>query len=161
MRLVRLSASILLIIMISMTVIPVGMKTVETPFPAYEFSVSEEITGVPYVWQEVNGFCFPSALSMVLQSMGMDIGLYDILAASGAGFSMISISIGETMTFFPGVMVRQLPWIEFYTDLYGLDYQFYLDSSTDYGLDALQTAVQAWGGEVNDYAESTLSTPSE
>ncbi|MFW9976270.1 MAG: C39 family peptidase, partial [Candidatus Thorarchaeota archaeon] len=122
------------------------------------FSLSQEITDVPYVWQEVNGFCFPSALSMVLQSMGLDLGLYDILAASGSGFSMVSISVDETMTFFPGVMVRQIPWFEFFTDLYGLEMQFYLDSSTEYGWYAMQI-VASLGCEVTDYADSVLITP--
>ena len=158
MRLVRLSASILLIIMISMTVIPVGMKTVEAPTPAFDLSASGEITGVPYVWQEVNGFCFPSALSMVLQSMGLDLSLYDILAATGAGFSMVSISVNEAMTFFPGVMVRQIGWFEFFTDLYGLEMEFYLDSSNDYGWNAKQMLVSL-GYDLTDYADSALSSP--
>ncbi|MHA2286336.1 MAG: hypothetical protein ACXABZ_10765 [Candidatus Thorarchaeota archaeon] len=120
--------------------------------------MSEEITGVPYVWQEINGFCFPSALSMVLQGMGLDLSLYDILAASGSGFSMVGVSIDEAMTFYPGVMVRQIPWFEFFTDLYGLDMQFYLDSDTDYGWNAMQILEQ-WGSDCVDYADSTLVTP--
>ncbi|MHA3963780.1 MAG: hypothetical protein AM325_009585, partial [Candidatus Thorarchaeota archaeon SMTZ1-45] len=121
MKSVRLSASILLIIMISIPVIPIGTKAVESPVYQFDLSASGEITDVPYVWQEVNGFCFPSALSMVLQSMGLDLNLYDILAASGVGFSMVSFSVDETMTFFPGVMVRQISWFEFFMDLYGLE----------------------------------------
>jgi hypothetical protein len=138
---------------------PVGMNaTNESLKQATEFLVSEEITGVPYVWQEVNGFCFPSALSMVLQSMGLDLSLYDILAASGSGFSMVSTSIREAMMFYPGVMVRQIPWFEFFTDLYGLDMKFYLDSETDYGLNALQI-LESWGSECVDYADSAQITP--
>ena len=122
------------------------------------FSVSQEISGVPYVWQEVNGFCFPSSLSMVLQSMGLDLSLYDILAATGSGFSMVSISVNEAMTFFPGVMVRQIPWLEFFTDLYGLELGFFLDSGTEYGWNALQilTSIDC---EVNDYADAGSTSP--
>jgi hypothetical protein len=150
-------SSILLIIVLSMTVIPVGVVE-DVPTQGLNFSLGEEITGVPYVWQEINGFCFPSALSMVLQSMGLDLSLYDILAASGSGFSMVSISVNEAMTFFPGVMVRQLPWFEFITDLYGLEMQFYLDSSTDYGLNALQILAR-WGSNCIDYSNSNETSP--
>ncbi len=159
MRITRLGASILLLIMISMGSVPIGNNTVaDVHSPKFDFSVSEEITGVPYVWQEVNGFCFPSALSMVLQGMGLDLSLYDILAASGTGFSMVSISVDEVMMFSPGVMVRQVPWFEFFTDLYGLEMQFYLDSDTEYGYNALQI-LGGWGSTAIDYSDSVLITP--
>jgi hypothetical protein len=158
MRLARLSASILLIIMISMTVIPVGMKTVDTPANQFDLSASGEIIGVPYVWQEVNGFCFPSALSMVLQSIGLDLSLYDILAASGVGFSVVSLSVNEAMALLPGVMVRQIGWFEFFTDLYGLEMEFYLDSSNDYGWNAKQM-LASLGYDLTDYSDSTQISP--
>jgi hypothetical protein len=142
-----------------MASIPIGTNYVsDVPSAEIDYIVSEEITGVPYVWQEVNGFCFPSALSMVLQSMGVDLSLYDILAASGSGFSMVSISVDEAMTFYPGVMVRQLPWFEFFTDLYGLEMQFYLDTSTEYGYNALKI-LGTWGASAIDYSDSELISP--
>jgi len=95
---------------------------------------------------------------MVLQSMRLDLNLYDILAASGAGFSIVSVSVDEAMTFFPGVMVQQLPWFEFFTDLYGLEMQFYLDSSTVYGYNALQI-LAGWGSNAIDYSASTSINP--
>ena len=151
---------ILTIMLMSITAMPVQMYGITNDYsPRFTMAESKEITGVPYVWQEVNGFCVASALSMVLQSMGLDLNLYDTLAASGSGFSMVSISVDEAMTFYPGVMVRQIPWIEFFTDLYGLKFQFYLDSSTDYGGNALLTVGQTWDIEVNDYADSALLTP--
>ncbi|UCH03485.1 MAG: C39 family peptidase [Candidatus Thorarchaeota archaeon] len=159
MRVARLSSSILIVILVSMVLMPVGTSTVaEICPPEFSFSASEEITGVPYVWQQVNGFCFPAALSMVLQSRGLNLGLHDILTASGAGFSMVSISVDEAMMFLPGVMVRQMPWFEFFTDLYGLDMQFYLDSSTEYGHNALQI-LGAWGSNAIDYSSSQSITP--
>ncbi|MHA2601177.1 MAG: C39 family peptidase [Candidatus Thorarchaeota archaeon SMTZ1-83] len=159
MKISRLRSSILIIILVSTVSIPAGTDTLTEVHPAeFSFSVSEEITGVPYVWQEVNGFCFPAALSMVLQSMGLDLSLYDILAASGTGFSMVSVSVDETMMFLPGVMVGQLPWFEFFTHLYGLDMQFYLDSSTAYGNNALQI-LGIWGTLATDYSNSASITP--
>ncbi len=159
MRISRLCSAFLVVILVTMVSMPVGVHTVADVYqPKNNFSVSEEISGVPYVWQEVNGFCLPSALSMVLQSMGMDLSLYDILAASGSGFSMVSISVNEAMSFFPGVMVRQIPWLEFLTDLYGLELQFYLDSSTPYGWNALQI-LRGWGSNSTDYSDSASYTP--
>ncbi|MFW9811683.1 MAG: C39 family peptidase [Candidatus Thorarchaeota archaeon] len=157
MRFAKISSSTLTIIMVSLLVIPIGITNndVNVHSPRHNFSLSEDVTDVPYVWQEVNGFCFPSALSMVLQSMGLDLTLYDILAASGTGFSMISISDDETMTLFPGVLIRQIPWFESFTELYGLETQFYLDSSTDYGLNALQI-LEAWDSHCIDYGESVI-----
>jgi hypothetical protein len=157
MRFVKIS-SIVLVIMISMTVMPVGMKPIETPTHDFDLSASGEITDVPYVWQEVNGFCFPSALSMVLQSIGLDMNLYDILAASGVGFSMVSLSVDEAMTLLPGVMVRQISWFEFFTDLYGLEMQFYLDSTNDYGWNVEQM-LAPMGYEITDYADSDQLYP--
>ena len=95
---------------------------------------------------------------MVLQSMGLDLSLYDVLAASGSGFSVISLSTDEAMVIYPGVMVRQIPWFEFFTDLYGLEMQFYLDSSTDYGLNALQI-LAGWGSDCIDYSSSNTTSP--
>lgn len=161
MRNVQISSAVLAIIMVALLAIPIGVTSndVSIHTPGFNFSLSEEVTDVPYVWQEVNGFCFPSALSMVLQSMELDLSLYDILAASGSGFSMVSISVNEAMTFLPGVMVRQLPWFEFFTNLYGLEMQFYLDSSTDYGYTALQILGQ-WGSNAIDFGlATTTSTP--
>lgn len=159
MRISRLRSTILLLILVSMASMPVGVNTVaDVSTPRFGFAMSEEITGVPYVWQEVNGFCLPSALSMVLQSMGLDLSLYDILAASGSGFSMVSLSVDEAMTFLPGVMVRQIPWFEFFTDLYGLNMQFYLDSSTEYGWNAMQI-LAGWKSNAIDYSDSASLTP--
>lgn len=152
----RLHLSILFIVVVSIASMPLSTNTVaDVPTCRFDFAPSEEVTDVPYVWQEVNGFCFPSALSMVLQSMGLDLTLYDILAASGGGFSMVSISIHEAMRFSPGVMVRQIPWFEFFTDLYGLEMEFYLDSSTDYGLSSL-SILETWGSTCTDYSESAM-----
>ncbi|MHA3964751.1 MAG: C39 family peptidase, partial [Candidatus Thorarchaeota archaeon SMTZ1-45] len=67
-------------------------------------------------------------------------------------------SVDETMTFFPGVMVRQISWFEFFMDLYGLEMQFYLDSSTDYGWNAMQMLAPL-NYEITDYAQSGLITP--
>jgi hypothetical protein len=97
-------------------------------------------------------------MSMVFQSMGRDLSLYDILASSGAGFSMVSISINEAMGFFPGVMIHQLQWLEFFAEIQGIEMEFYLNSSTPYGWNAKQM-LSSLGVNVTDYADSTQLTP--
>ena len=159
MRISRLCSSILVVILISFISMPIGVNTAShASYPGFTLSDSGEVSDVPYVWQEVNGFCLPSALSMVLQGAGVDLSLYDIIASSGSGFSMVSISTERTMTFYPGVMTRQIPSLEIFTDLYGLNFQFYLDSNTDYGLNA-KNMMESQGWEVIDFAESVLTTP--
>ncbi|MFW9786125.1 MAG: C39 family peptidase [Candidatus Thorarchaeota archaeon] len=159
MRVSKWQISFLLIILVSLASMPIGANNhQQTTTTRSAFTVSEEITNVPYVWQEVNGFCLPSSLSMVLQSMGLDLSLYDILAASGTGFSVVSISVDESMTLLPGVLVRQIPWLEFLTDLYGLELQIYLNSSTDYGENAMQI-LASLSSEIIDYANSDLMAP--
>jgi hypothetical protein len=159
MRVSKLHSAILIMIVVSMAAIPNGNnKDVEINVQNSGYMFSEQVDDVPYVWQEVNGFCLPSAMSMVLQSMGMDLSLYDILASSGAGFSMVSLSVDESMTFLPGVMVRQLQWLEFFTELQGIEMEFYLDSNTDYGWNAKQM-LASMGFVGSDYTESELLTP--
>lgn len=159
MRISKVYSSILVFSLLLMASMPISLND-ETVIvkPISNYSSSEEISGVPYVWQEINGFCFPSALSMVLQSMGLDLNLYDILAATGSGFSMVSVCIDETMMLFPGSMVRQIPWFTFFIDLYGLEMQFYMDSGTEYGLDATQF-ISYWGSEFIDFNKSQVMTP--
>ncbi|MFW9833585.1 MAG: C39 family peptidase [Candidatus Thorarchaeota archaeon] len=159
MRISKLHSVILIMILVSMTSIPTGTsKVADINVQDSGYIISDQVDDVPYVWQEVNGFCLPSAMSMVFQSMGRDLSLYDILASSGAGFSMISLSIGESMTFFPGVLIRQLQWLEFFTEIQGIEMEVYLDSSTAYGWNAKQMLV-GLGFTVTDYAESELLTP--
>ncbi|MFW9794264.1 MAG: C39 family peptidase [Candidatus Thorarchaeota archaeon] len=157
MRYTKPFSSILVIIVVSILVIPIGFSTVDLNGRTSDlnFSLSEEVSDVPYVWQEINGFCFPSALSMVLQSIGLDLSLYDILASSGAGFSAVSISVDETMIIYPGVFVRQISWFAFFTDLYGLEMQFYIDSSTDFGYYGKQI-VESTGSTYIDYNDENM-----
>jgi hypothetical protein len=159
MRVSKLQSTILIIVLISMTSMLSGAgRFTEVNIQDSSSILSEQVDDVPYVWQEVNGFCLPSAMSMVFQSMGRNLSLYDILASSGTGFSMVSISVDEAMGFYPGVMVRQLQWLEFFTELQGIEMEFYLDSSTAYGWNAKEM-LALMGFVATDYAESELLTP--
>ncbi|MFW9959228.1 MAG: hypothetical protein ACFFCT_14245, partial [Candidatus Odinarchaeota archaeon] len=68
---------LMLLLLLPIVSSPVIMETTNTvPDQRTVFQVSQTpvaayIPDVPYVWQEVNGYCMSAALSMVLQSMGM------------------------------------------------------------------------------------------
>ncbi|MGY5855293.1 MAG: hypothetical protein RTS72_01750, partial [Candidatus Thorarchaeota archaeon] len=66
-----------------------------------------EITGVPFVWQELNGFCYWATLSMALQSIGIQFDLAHVLAATGIGFTAGYVRYEDTMMLVPGSMFRQ------------------------------------------------------
>ncbi|MFW9807008.1 MAG: C39 family peptidase [Candidatus Thorarchaeota archaeon] len=159
MRITKLHSTIFIVVLISMASMPIGTKTgSEIPSLHSGFIPGEQVDGVPYVWQEVNGFCLPSSLSMVLQSMGRNLSLYDILASSGTGFSIMSMSVDESMTFLPGVLIRQIPWLEFFTELQGVEMEIYLDSSTEFGWSAKQILAY-WESNFTDYANNAELTP--
>ena len=104
-------------------------------------SPSGHVENIPYVWQEINGYCFPSALSMAIQTMGIDMDLATLFAATATGFSAVYVNLGDMWGFFPGVMTRQVQWFESFSELHGLDSNIYLDSGTDYGASAAQTVI--------------------
>ncbi|MFW9834245.1 MAG: hypothetical protein ACFFEK_09640 [Candidatus Thorarchaeota archaeon] len=95
---------------------------------------SGEVTGVSYVWQELNGFCYSATLSMALQSIGVQLDLSEVFAASGMGFSAGYIRYDDIWTFLPGPSYRQQSTLETMADLLGFEVEFYMDpSSTDLG----------------------------
>ncbi len=113
-------------------------------------TTSGYVEEVPYVWQQINGYCMPSAISMTLQSMGIEMDLATLFAATGAGFSAVYVNVEDMWSFYPGVMSRQAQWFESFAELHGLEAAIYLDSDTDYGLTAAQ-AVAGMGQEFIDY----------
>ncbi len=98
------------------------------------------ITGVPYVWQEINGFCAWAATAMAMQAAGVDVDLYDVFAASSIGFSFAYFSINDTRLMFPGALYAQVEPAQFLSDLYGLNYTLYLGSD----IDGVEQAVQVY-----------------
>ncbi len=113
------------------------------------------IEDVPYVWQEVNGYCMSAALSMVLQGMGLDLDLYDLAAAMGTGFSALYLGIDETRMFYPGILIRQPEYFDFFSEIYEVDLAVYLDSSTDFGRGA-DYAYERANLDYIDFSNSTM-----
>jgi hypothetical protein len=96
---------------------------------------SGEVEGVPYVWQELNGFCHWATLSMALQSISIQLDLAGVFAASGAGFTAGYVRFEDFWVFVSGPGYRQQSNLVTFADLLGFDVEFYLDTdSTDYGL---------------------------
>ncbi len=93
-----------------------------------------EVEGIPYVWQELNGFCHWAALSMALQSIGVQLDLAQVCAATGMGFTAGYVRYEDTLMFVPGCMYKQQSTLVTIADLLGFEVEFYMDTdSTDFG----------------------------
>ncbi len=123
-------------LLLTLILVPVTGTTTRT-IPSTHFSTADDavvLPQVPYVWQEVNGFCNWAATSIALQYAGADVSLYDLLALSGIGFSFSYIRINDTLLMFPGALYQQIDPVVFVTNLYGLNYSIYFDSNVE-GID--------------------------
>jgi hypothetical protein len=112
------------------------------------------ISGVPYQWQEINGFCHWSALSMVLQYAGAPLDLGDLFAASGIGFSASYLRFEDLTMFLPGAFFKQMEPIPVIADMFGLNISIHFDTSEGFG-SIYSQALSGWGidfTEVNGWA---------
>ncbi|MDO8125240.1 MAG: C39 family peptidase [Candidatus Hermodarchaeota archaeon] len=91
------------------------------------------IEEIPYVWQEINGFCHWSSLSMMLQHIGLPMKLNDVFAATGIGFSAVYVQFEDIMTLIPGSNYRQLYQAQYLEAFQGIDYIVIFDNSTEDG----------------------------
>ncbi len=81
---------------------------------------------VPYVWQEINGFCGWAAASIALQYIGVALDLHDVFAASTIGFSYAYVHYNDTILTYPGAIYTQAEPLDFMADLYGVNYTIYM-----------------------------------
>ncbi len=80
------------------------------------------IPSVPYVWQEINGFCNWAAVTIMLDYYtDIDSNLAHTLSLSGAGWGFSYVRSGPTVMMLPGVFSSQMEDTDFIADLYGLD----------------------------------------
>ena len=162
MKSTKITLALLLLLVMSAVSTPVGMNvSIDTFEPLGVSQVSQASDGVylsdvPYVWQEVNGYCMSAALSMVLQGMGMDLEMSDLFAAMGTGFSALYIGHDDTRMFYPGVLVRQASYFNFFSELYGIDLTVYLNSSSDFGGGAAYSYERA-NLDYIDFSNTTTS----
>ncbi|MGY5855000.1 MAG: hypothetical protein RTS72_00270, partial [Candidatus Thorarchaeota archaeon] len=138
MKFVRDKIGMVIILTILLSIgVPGASDTKTTSFVRSEYSTSTdfgEVTGIPFVWQELNGFCYWATLSMALQSIGVQLDLAQVLAVAGIGFTAGYVRYEDTMILVPGSMFRQQSTLATIADLLGLEVEFYLDTdSTDLG----------------------------
>jgi hypothetical protein len=101
------------------------------------------IEDIPYVWQEINGFCHWSSLSMALQHIGLPLKLHDVFTATGIGFSAVYIQFEDIMMLIPGSNYRQLYQAQYLEAFQGIDYIVIVDNTTEAGLN-LAIAMDFW-----------------
>ncbi|MFX1264551.1 MAG: BtrH N-terminal domain-containing protein [Promethearchaeota archaeon] len=107
------------------------------------------ISGVPYQWQEINGFCHWSALSMALQYAGAPLDLGSLFAASGIGFSASYLRFEDLTMFLPGAFFKQMEPLPVIADIFGLNISIYFDTNEGFG-SIYGQALSGWGIEFTE-----------
>jgi hypothetical protein len=127
---------------------PVVAARLKSPSSSIDYQPSAEgygyISEIPYQWQEINGFCHWSALSMALRHAGAPLDLHSLFAASGIGFSTGYIRYEDLAVFLSGSTLRQMEPLPTIANLYGLDIDIYMDDDVGIGT-AYGPAMEAWG----------------
>jgi hypothetical protein len=109
------------------------------------FVSSEEavlIEDIPYFWQEINGFCYWTALSMALYKAGVPVDLHTFFAVSGIGFSNTYVRVNDTMMMLPGAFFRQQAQLLPFCELYGLSHELHVDQNSNW----TPIAIEYWSG---------------
>jgi hypothetical protein len=146
-KLSKICTGIFLVIILSCIVFPiesrneVGCQIIDMK-SQYSNADVEQLSDVPYVWQEINGFCLWSAMTMAIQYAGVDIDLHDLFAVSGIGFSAFYARSGSGLSFTPGVFFHQIDMGDSTSKLLGLNITYYFDISTQVGSNALYALHQ-------------------
>ncbi|MHA1636779.1 MAG: BtrH N-terminal domain-containing protein [Candidatus Thorarchaeota archaeon] len=145
-------SALLLSALIVISFIPFGGSSQVTPAmvsPTSDIQLADEglVEGVPYVWQEINGFCGWAATSMALQAIDVDLDLYDVFAASTTGFSYAYVSFNDTILTYPGVLYTQAEPTHFLSELYGVNYTIYLSGDLP-NIDVIKQAWESQGLQV-------------
>ncbi|MHA1485531.1 MAG: hypothetical protein ACTSPR_09515 [Candidatus Thorarchaeota archaeon] len=133
--------AIIILAAIPVTANPTATSPAREP-PSSQLAYEGEglLSGVPYIWQEINGFCAWAATAMAMQHAGAPVDLHDLFALSTVGFSYAYIRYNDTMLMFPGAIYQQIEPTKFATDLYGLNLSIYLDG----GLTGAELQTQLW-----------------
>ncbi|MFW9984826.1 MAG: C39 family peptidase, partial [Candidatus Odinarchaeota archaeon] len=155
---------IALVILLSLTAIPFPLSGDESVILQNTTEASlvnlsaEHVDDVPYVWQEINGFCLWAALSMVFQHAGAPLDLANLFAVSGVGFSSVYVRDTGVAYYRPGVWFRQVPPVGYVSEQYGLNCTFFIDPNSGLGtgtvlyLDAIGANYTPITGESEAFA---------
>jgi len=163
MKSTKISLALVLLLIMSAISMPVSTDMlVETSEPIDVNQVSQAGTfgylEVPYVWQEVNGYCMSAAISMVVQGIGLDLNMYDLFTAMGTGFAALYMGVNEMRGFFPGVLIRQPGYMDFFSELYGLETMTYMDTRVPFAGNAAYL-YDTLGIEWKDFRNTTIYSP--
>lgn len=130
---------IFIIAVLAFTILPFATSLNELePSQSFVSQSNSSTTGVllkdvPYVWQEINGFCFWSSISMALQYTGYPITLYDIFALTSMGMSAVYVSTEALRMLIPGPNYQQIYQPHYLETFLGIDYTVMLDNTTEIG----------------------------
>lgn len=113
------------------------------PQSAFAPSQSATLEDVPFVWQEINGFCNWAATSSALQYIGVDLDLAAVFAATTVGFSYAYYKYNDSLLTYPGVIYKQVEPTQFLSELYGVNYTVYVGENLPGG----DHAQQLWENE--------------
>jgi hypothetical protein len=112
-----------------------------------KFQLGEDsayITDIPYVWQEINGFCHWASITMAMHCVGVELNLHELFAVSGLGFSIAYVRFNETALMLPGVGFRQQAQLLQICELYGLEHELYLDGNKEW-TNLFLESYELWG----------------
>jgi hypothetical protein len=102
------------------------------------------IEGVDYVWQEINGFCNWAAVTMALQSIGIEVDLHTLFTVSTIGFTTAYMNVNETVQFIAGSSLRQQANYVTISELYGVDHSVLVDINSPWTQQILPAWIE-WG----------------
>lgn len=135
-------------------------SSISVSLPSSNFTLGGEglLENVPYVWQEINGFCGWAAASIALQYIDVDLDLHDVFAVSTIGFSYAYIHYNDTLLTYPGAIYTQAEPLDFLADLHGVNFTIFMSE----GLTGASEYEQYWesqginvgllGGDVEAFA---------
>lgn len=140
----KMMYGIALVLLLTIISIPFPTNTGELDLPSSSIDSAnsskpvEHVEDVPYVWQQLNGYCHWAAISMVLQSVGVPLDLAGVFAASGIGFAAFMVRDDAALHFWPGPWVRQMVPVTIVSDFYGLNLTLCIDPESGLGSDTSQ-----------------------
>ncbi len=139
-----ISKSSLVVMMILFFPMTTGvMMGMQYPHPSFATSQSVTLEDVPFVWQEINGFCNWAATSSALQYIGVELDLAAVFASSTVGFSYAYFKYNDSLLTYPGVIYKQVEPTQFLSGLYGVNYTVYIGENLPGG----DQAEQLWTNE--------------
>ncbi|MGY5874291.1 MAG: C39 family peptidase [Candidatus Thorarchaeota archaeon] len=114
--------------------------------PDHHFTSSDSayIDGLEYAWQEINGFCNLAAVTMALQSIGIEVDLHTLFAVSGIGFTTAYVKVNETLRLLAGSSMRQQAHYVTISELYNVDHSVFVDKNSPWAQQNLPAWIE-WG----------------